>query len=135
MAVDATRLVEALKERTRLQAQEAADLFADRVRQGAPRATGELVDSVEVGGVDDSGSSFRCSITVTAEHARYRDEGTGIYGPDGTRIYPTSSRVLVFDWAAAGGIVFATSVAGSPGTHYWENAVNDWPNIAREVAG
>lgn len=112
-------------------AQRLADRFADEVRTTAPRATGEIADSVEVGGAVETGDEVHCSITVGAEHARYRDEGTGIYGPEGRRI--EGNPLLAFDWPAAGGLVIVHSVAGSPGTHFWSNAVQNWPNIVSTI--
>jgi hypothetical protein len=37
--------------------------------------------------------------------------------------------VLVFDWPAAGGIVFARQVRGTEPTHFWERTLDAWPAI------
>lgn len=61
-----------------------------------------------------------CEIRVDTDYAKYQDDGTGVYGPGGQRIYPRKpGGVLVFDWPAAGGVVFARSVAGAPGRHFF----------------
>lgn len=133
MAVDASALVAAVRDYAEGVAQDLADAFADEVRANAPRRTGELVDSVEVGGVVGAGTSLQVSIVVLAEHARYQEEGTGIYGPEGQPITARAGGVLVFDWAAAGGLVFARSVAGTEPTHFFQRALDRFPELVRQV--
>ena len=69
---------------------------------------------------------------MRAPYASFQNYGTGIYGPEGTPIVPRRpGGVLVFDWPAAGGIVFARSVRGTEPTHYWERTLDEWPEILK----
>ncbi len=133
MAVNAEGLLRALRSMTVDLDQRLADRFGDQVEANAPRRTGELAGSVEIGRAVPTGSGAQCSATVTARHAVWQEEGTGIYGPSGTPITPKSGRVLRFDWPSAGGVVFATRVAGSPPTHFWTRAVESWSSIVSSV--
>lgn len=89
-------------------------------RDKTSRRTGQLAESIGADQWQESGDRYTTTIRATAPYAHFQDVGTGIYGPTGSRIYPRrQGGVLVFDWPAAGGTVFARSVAGSPGTHFW----------------
>lgn len=97
----------------------ATDRMVDDTRQACSRRTGALADSI---GADDwsaSGDTYTSRIFASAPYAAFQDQGTGVYGPSGSRIFPRTAKVLAFDWPAAGGVVFARSVAGSPGTHFF----------------
>lgn len=123
-------LEDLLRERGQEWTQQLADTFADQVRANAPRATGELAESVEVGGVV-GGDVVTCSVTVTSAHAQYQEEGTGIYGPTGQRI--EGNPLLAFDWPAAGGMVIVHSVAGTEPTHFFQRAVDEWPSMVASI--
>jgi len=111
-----------------------SSLFVRTARGRASRRTNELADSIEAGPVYKAGSTFRTTVEVGAEHGVYQDRGTGIYGPEGRPITPRrADGVLVFDWPAAGGVVFARSVRGTPPTRFWQRTVADWPQIVRRV--
>lgn len=97
----------------------AADICVDLTKEAASRRTGALADSVSHTEPALADNLVTCTITADVFYARWQDEGTGIYGPSGQRIFPTHAKVLRFDWAAAGGVVYAKSVAGSPGTHFF----------------
>lgn len=112
--------------------QRIGDAFAERVEANAPRRTGELAESVEVGGAVASAGGGQISVTVTAEHGVWQDKGTGIYGPRGGRIH--GNPLLAFDWPAAGGLVIVRSVSGTPPTHFFQRAVEDFGSIVRSVA-
>lgn len=74
---------------------------------------------------------------VSAEpYSEFQDVGTGIYGPRGARIFPRTAKALRFDWPAAGGIVFAKSVAGSPGRHFFHTPMpTRWHDALAQSAG
>lgn len=93
--------------------------MVEDTRQACSRRTGQLADSIGADPWAEQGNQFTSTIRATAPYARYQEEGTGIYGPTGSRIYPIRAKVLAFDWPAAGGVVFARSVAGSPGRHFF----------------
>lgn len=114
--------------------QRLGDEFVARAQARCSRRTGALADSITVLGVTSSEGQSSCTVTVTEDYGRYQDEGTGEFGPEGGRIYPVSAKVLAFDWPAAGGVVFAASVAGAPGTHFFSDTVDEWPDIVGSVA-
>lgn len=100
-------------------AQRAADQTVIATQAAASRRTGALAAGISHDQPVYAEPRVLVTITSAAPYSQYQDEGTGIYGPAGTRIFPRTAKVLRFDWAAAGGIVFARSVAGAPGTHFW----------------
>ena len=109
--------------------------FVHDARGRSSRRTGRLADSIEAGPPEHERHAVRCTIRVGEEYGRYQDEGTGIFGPHGERITATRpGGVLVFDWPAAGGTVFARSTAGAPGTRFWSDTIDDWSRIVRQVA-
>jgi phage gpG-like protein len=72
--------------------------------------SGRLINSLTIGGPDSILDSHSNEVTVGTNvfYARWLQEGTGIYGPTGQRIFPKSAKALAF-----GGRVYS-SVAGSP---------------------
>ncbi len=129
ITIDTSRVELLVREHAMLRMQGLADTFVERAQQNASRRTGEMADSISHDLPEDRGERITCTATCTAEYAQYQEEGTGIYGPEGVPITPRSSPVLVFDWPAAGGIVFARSVQGSEPTHFWSRTIEDWPLI------
>lgn len=104
--------------------------MVDDTKSAASRRTGALADSIGADEWVDEGTRFTSTIFAgrdleNPDVARYQDEGTGIYGPEGQRITAPNGGVLVFDWPAAGGIVFVRSVAGAPGRHYFMEPMPD----------
>lgn len=95
----------------------------DATKAAASSRTGALREGISCDTWVDAGSQFTTSVHSTAPYSEYQDDGTGIYGPTGARITSTSGKVLRFDWPAAGGVVFAWSVAGAPGTHFFHDAM------------
>lgn len=127
---DLTQLEEAVRQHALARMTSLAEAFCEGARSRCSRRTGELADSI---GHEEEidGDIVRARVYAAAPYARYQDEGTGLYGPAGDRIYPTSAKVLVFD--GIGGTVFAASTAGAPGTHFWSDTVSDWPNIVASI--
>lgn len=97
----------------------AAGAAVDATRAAASRRSGALAESIEHSTPVVSGERVLTEISATSDHARFQDEGTGIYGPRGARIFPTTAKVLRFYSPAAGKVIFARSVAGAPGTHFF----------------
>ena len=91
----------------------------DATKQAASARSGALREGISCDTWVDSGTRFETTIRSTAPYSSYQDDGTGIYGPTGERISSPNGKVLRFDWPAAGGVVFAWSVAGAPGTHFF----------------
>lgn len=96
----------------------AAVIARDDTRAAASRRTGALADGIDISPAQGSPLVIS-TITSAAPYSQYQDEGTGVYGPTGTRIFPRSAKALVFDWPAAGGVVAFRSIAGAPGRHYF----------------
>lgn len=102
-----------------------SDQMVEETRQACSRRTGALADSIMADPWQEQGDRYVTTISAgrglpNPAVAAYQDRGTGIYGPNASRIYPRKpGGVLAFDWPAAGGVVFARSVAGSPGTFFF----------------
>lgn len=123
-----------LEEKVRVRAVEkmtaASDELRRQIEHDAPRDTGAL----SVAPVTTTSYSERqviSHVTVSRDSpegfdvARVQDEGTGVYAGRG-RIYPRNGPFLVFFWSKIGKVVFARSVAGTPDTHFFGNAVATW---------
>lgn len=135
MTVDVEALREQVREYAEARAHALGDQFIEVLRGNMPRRTGDMAESAEVDSVRETSSGFAVSIIVRSPYARFQNDGTGIYGPDGNPIYPRKrGGVLVFDWPAAGGVVFARHVRGTEPTHFWERTLDQWPRIIAEAA-
>jgi len=83
-----------------------------------------------VGGshIDGSWPNLKGILGTNVSYARYQEEGTGIYGPKASLIYPKSAKVLAFvpngnRVNAKGGVaVFARYVRGVQAHHYMQKA-------------
>lgn len=113
--------------------QRAADQTVEETQGAASERTGELRDGITHTPPAYSEPYVICQIQSAASYSGYQDEGTGIYGPSGAPIVPLRpGGVLVFDWPAAGGVVFARSVQGAPGRHFWREPMPDrWSNAVQ----
>lgn len=100
-----------------------------RTDPDVPRDTGEMVDTITVEHTEDEGPVLEWLIHAPAEHSSYQEEGTGIYGPEATPIFPTSAKVLVFYWKKTGRVMFLPSVLGSPATHWFSKVRDRWPEF------
>lgn len=116
------------------------ELFVEQVEIHAPKRTRALVESIESSQVTVYTDRVAMTVRVTATsdegapYPTFQNEGTGIFGPDGVPIRPKrDGGVLVFDWPAAGGIVFARSVRGTEPTRFWDKSIDKWPDILRRV--
>jgi hypothetical protein len=109
--------------------------MVEATQAAASRRTGALAASIGADEWADEGTRFTSVIYAgrdldNPDVARFQDEGTGIYGPEGQRITAHGGGVLAFDWPAAGGVVFFRSVAGAPGRHYF---IEPMPDRYREA--
>lgn len=130
MAIDTQDVERALVELSTSVLREVADEFVDTAKEHASARSGELRDGISAGDIDiGTQGVFNVTVTSSAEHSSWQNEGTGIYGPMGQRIYPTQAKALVFDWPAAGGTVFFTSVAGQEGNRWWDRTILEWFEI------
>lgn len=135
MPTNTAGLERAVRNLGREKAERLGEAFVDKGRTLAPRRTGAGADSIEAGDVQERGDTFVVEVTVGEAYMKYQNEGTGIYGPEGAPIRPTSGKVLVFDSAILGGLVFTPSVRGTEPTHWWDRTLQAWPEIVREANG
>lgn len=127
MAVDTSGLEAALRDLAIQASQRLGDEFVSRAQGRCSRRSGNLANSIVADGPADNGSVISNHVIVGEDYGQYQDEGTGVFGPEGHRI--EGSPLLAFDWPAAGGLVIVHSIAGAPGTHFWSETVNEWPDI------
>lgn len=114
----------------------AADIAVQQTQDAASRRTGALAQGISHTPPVLVGTWATCDILSAEPYSAAQDEGSGIYGPTGQRIFPTHAKVLRFDWPAAGGVVFAKSVAGSPGRHFFHEPMPDrWRTALGQVIG
>jgi len=133
MPIDTRDLERALEDYAVLAVESMANEFMVRAKMRVPRASGQLWNSIDFWYGTINGNAATAQVFAEAEHASYQDEGTGIYGPTGERIYPTNSNVLAFYWPPAGGTVFFKSVAGTPATNFWSDVVDDFDSWVGDV--
>jgi len=139
-SVTADSLFDAVERHAVEKLRRCAELLVEQVEIHAPKRTRELVDSIEVSEptVYPDRVVMTVKITATSDdgapYPTFQNEGTGIFGPEGRPITPkTPGGVLVFDWPAAGGIVFARSVRGTEPTRFWDKSIEQWPLIVERV--
>lgn len=133
MTTDASILHERVRAFALERAERLGDEFIDTLRGNMPRRTGDMAASAEVDEIKETSEGVTVKVIVRSPYARFQNDGTGIYGPDGVPITPVRSPVLVFDWPAAGGLVFTRRVRGTEPTHFWERTLDQWPQMLRAV--
>lgn len=84
-----------------------ANMAVAVIRRNVPKKTGNLQRSIH-----RLDRGFDAVVQADARYARFVDEGTGLYGPRGARIYPTHARALAWPAGVAGGP--ALRLTGSP---------------------
>lgn len=135
MSADTATLEALVRAHAREAGERLGEAFVEQLRSNMPYRSGDMQRSVEVESVEEGDSNVVVRVVVHSEYAVYQNYGTGIYGPDGVPIYPrTPGGVLVFDWPAAGGVVFLRHVAGTEPQHFWERTLDQWPQIVAEAA-
>jgi len=97
-----------------------------RAKMKAPVDKGPLRSSIR-SKVQVNRGQHRVSALVGSNlfYAIYQELGTGIYGPAGRPIVPTSAPFLVFRPKGASYLVRARSVRGSPARHYLREALRE----------
>lgn len=102
---------------------------AHRVEVAAKRlapmgATGDLKGSIQVfGPVVMANGSYGYQVGTDVHYGQWVVEGTGIYGPYGVPIVPTTQPVMRFYWRKAGKYVVTPSVRGQPGQDFLRKAL------------
>lgn len=138
-ATDTDTLRQALIDRTVEWAALLGDAFVDAARAGCSRRTGALWDSIQRDEPQVAGDqvTVRVSAGEGLEYARYVDEGTGVFIGEGPihalhNLANGQPGYMVFD-SPIMGIVFTREIQGMPGTHFWQNAIDQWPSIVGGV--
>lgn len=83
--------------------------------------------------IDAGPGSLKGTLTYHAHYALWVMRGTGVFGPHGTPIVPTTSQYLVFR-GRDGATVYAKSVKGMPGRPFLTDAfkaASPWPVTIR----
>lgn len=97
---------------------EARHLAAERSRE----SSGALPRSIRYVTREAGGGRVAAQVGSDLPHALWTEEGTGVYGPRRTRIFPRTAPLLVFE-SRSGAVIRALSVAGQPGKHYLRDAL------------
>jgi hypothetical protein len=105
------KMMEQLAQRTQGAAQKAA-----------PHNTGALIGSITYK-IEGIGKEVVAKVGTNTSYARYQEEGTGLYGPSRSPIYPQTARVLA--WQSGGVMAFARSVRGVQGKHYFKEGLQE----------
>lgn len=135
---DTRELERNLRERARTRQIIAGDEVRRMAEHDAPRDTGQLSGDMRTEISEDDSSITVKLITnrLTPDGrdiAKWQDEGTGVYIGRG-RIYPrTPGGRLTFFWPKIGRVVSFKSVAGTPPTHFFTNAVARWREFLEEA--
>jgi len=139
MAVDVTPLSLLVHDKAQEMANALGEEFIRRAREELEphRDTGTLQDSIHVQRFYTNliGGGVSVKVICDAFYAWWQEEGTGIYGPIGERIYPRTAKALVFYLRKVGAVVAFRSVAGTPALHFWQNTIDNWDEIVAAVAG
>lgn len=116
-------------------ARRSGQVAVNETKAAASRRSGTLADGISTTEPTLEGTRITQQITSAAPYSDFQDRGTGIYGPSGARIFPKTAKVLRFDSPAAGGVVFARSVAGSPGRHFFDEPMGQrWDDAVDQSA-
>lgn len=87
-------------------------------RRLAPHRTGTLQRSIMVDVNYPEGK-----VEVNEKYGAYLEEGTGVYGPKGSRIVPVTAKVLA--WKGAAGMVFAKSTKGMKARPFFKPGIEN----------
>jgi HK97 gp10 family phage protein len=88
------------------------------IRQRAPHRTGALQRSVQY-----EVNYPSAKVEVEEKYGQYIEQGTGVYGPKGTRITPKTAKAM--RWNGIGGVVFAKSIKGMKARPFFKPGVEE----------
>lgn len=130
------QLADRIREHSVNLSRRALDTTVEETKAAASRRTGAMADAIHSTEPELADSRVVMQIRGEEPYTGFQDVGTGLYGPAGVRIFPTTAKALRFDWPAAGGIVFAKSIAGSPGRHFFSEPLpSRWHDALAGNAG
>lgn len=116
----AAQLEQHLRERVRQNLDAARVVLVELIRAPLNQVSGQLYNSIFVDAWSENGSTYSSTARALAPYALYVDKGTGIYGPNGNRIYPTTAKALTFFWTSRGAVYSFRSVRGMPGQNFFD---------------
>jgi hypothetical protein len=94
------------------------------VRSMTAHPTGRLASSISFSTVEPRGpDTVAAQVGSDLPYARFVHDGTGVYGPTGSPIVPTSKPLLVFDSRRASSVIRAYEVLGQKPKPYLERAL------------
>lgn len=93
-------------------------------RHARGHAPGRIAGSIRLMAFRASSYRVRARVGTNTGYGLFPEEGTGIYGPTGRRIYPKTAKVLVFRPRGSSQLVFAKSVKGQKPQHFMLFALN-----------
>lgn len=88
--------------------------------------SGQLAAGVLVDAWSENGTTYTSTARSLAPYSIYVDQGTGIYGPRGDRIYPTNAKALTFYWTGRGAWFSFKSVRGMQPQHFFSQPLPDY---------
>jgi hypothetical protein len=103
-------------------AEDVGEFGVKAIQLEAPKETGALADSATYK-VKKRGGLYISDISAGTYYSEWVQEGTGIHGPTGSRIYPKTAKALEFVWLKAGSIYMVVgSVAGQEPNPFGDRA-------------
>lgn len=115
----AAQLEANLRERVRFNLEQARTVLVQLIRAPLNQITGQLAAGIVVDAWTESGDSYTSTARSIAPYSLYVDQGTGVFGPNGGRIYPRTAKALTFYWYARAGVYSFRSVRGIPAQQFF----------------
>lgn len=94
-------------------------VLVELIRAPLNQVSGQLAASILVESWQENGDRYNSTARSLAPYSLFVDQGTGIYGPTGARIYPRTAKALTFFWTARGAVYSFKSVRGSPAQNFF----------------
>jgi hypothetical protein len=114
----------AVRSDTQRRARNVRDRARELARERSEESSGALPASIRYVTVEGLGEgTVVAQVGSDLRHARWVEDGTGIYGPRGRPIKPVRAKFLVFESRRFGRKIIASSVRGQPGKHYLRDAL------------
>lgn len=114
-----------LRERVRRNLDQARTVLVELIRAPLNEVSGQLKAGILVDAWSENGDSFVSTARSLAPYSLYVDSGTGVFGPNGNRIYPTNARALSFYWQKRGGWYTFKSVRGMEPQRFFAEPMGD----------
>lgn len=121
----ADQLERNLRTRVERNLDQSRTVLVQLIRAPLNEITGQLIGGIGVDPWSSFGERYETTARSLAPYSIYVDKGTGIYGPNGGRIYPRVAKALTFYWHARGGTFSFRSVRGMPAQNFFEAPMLD----------